>query len=265
MVSDGTLRLLALTLPAYLGDFKGIYLIEEPENGIHPRAVETMFQSLSSVYEEQILMATHSPVILSIAHPATVLCFAKSDDEATDIVRGSEHPSLQDWRGETNLLHPLRRGRSGLNTGVPMNDLVVLTPDKNMEAAIGGILTRHRSLAIRPLNSRILVHPARDPGCLKDGFNLLRPFSKQYSHGLVLMDHDGCGRETDSREQLEAEVEGQLRSSGWDDRAAAIVVDPELEIWVWSELTSPSERVGMGGRSAVSDEVAHRSSLPVGG
>lgn len=103
MASDGTLRLLALTLPAYLGDFSGIYLIEEPENGIHPRAVETMFQSLSSVYDAQILVATHSPVILSIADPSTVLCFAKSEDEATDIVRGSDHPALRDWRGETNL------------------------------------------------------------------------------------------------------------------------------------------------------------------
>ncbi len=103
MASDGTLRLLALTLPAYLSDFLGIYLIEEPENGIDPRAVETMFQSLSSVYDAQILMATHSPVILSLADPKTVLCFAKSDDEATDIVLGSEHPSLRDWRGETNL------------------------------------------------------------------------------------------------------------------------------------------------------------------
>lgn len=103
MASDGTLRLLALTLPAYLGDFSGIYLIEEPENGIHPRAVETTFQSLSSVYDAQILVATHSPVILSIADPSTVLCFAKTEDEATDIVRGSEHPALRDWRGETNL------------------------------------------------------------------------------------------------------------------------------------------------------------------
>jgi predicted ATPase len=103
MASDGTLRLLALTLPAYLGDFRGIYLIEEPENGIHPRAVETMFQSLSSVYDAQILVATHSPVILSVADPATVLCFAKTEDEATDIVIGSEHPALRDWHGESNL------------------------------------------------------------------------------------------------------------------------------------------------------------------
>jgi predicted ATPase len=103
VASDGTLRVLALTLPAYLGDFSGIYLIEEPENGIHPRAVETMFQSLSSVYDSQILMATHSPVILSLADPPTVLCFAKTSDEETDIVLGSQHPALRDWHGESNL------------------------------------------------------------------------------------------------------------------------------------------------------------------
>jgi len=103
MASDGTLRLLALTLPAYLPEFKGIYLIEEPENGVHPRAVEALFQSLSSVYDAQILMATHSPIILSLADADKVLCFAKTSDGATDIVRGSEHPALRDWRGETNL------------------------------------------------------------------------------------------------------------------------------------------------------------------
>ncbi|MEW8957710.1 MAG: ATP-binding protein [Moorella sp. (in: firmicutes)] len=103
MASDGTLRLLALTLPAYLPDFKGIYLIEEPENGIHPRAVETMFQSLSSVYNAQILLATHSPVILSLAEPKKILCFAKTAEGATDIVLGSEHPALKHWQGETNL------------------------------------------------------------------------------------------------------------------------------------------------------------------
>ncbi len=103
MVSDGTLRLLALTLPAYLPDLSGIYLIEEPENGIHPRAVETMFQSLSSVYDAQILLATHSPVILSLVEPGQLLCFAKTPDGATDIVLGSEHPALKEWRGETNL------------------------------------------------------------------------------------------------------------------------------------------------------------------
>lgn len=103
MASDGTLRLLALTLLAYLPEFTGIYLIEEPENGIHPRAVEAMFQSLSSVYDAQLLMATHSPVILGIVEPEDVLCFAKTSAGVTDIVRGSDHPGLREWRGETNL------------------------------------------------------------------------------------------------------------------------------------------------------------------
>ena len=103
MASDGTLRLLALTIPAYLPDFEGIYLIEEPENGIHPKAVETMYQSLESVYGAQILLATHSPVVLSIAEADSLLCFAKATDGATDIVKGNEHPRLREWKGETDL------------------------------------------------------------------------------------------------------------------------------------------------------------------
>lgn len=103
LVSDGTLRLLALTLPAYLPDFSGVYLIEEPENGIHPKAVETVFQSLSSVYNAQIMLASHSPVVLSLVEQKQVLCFAKTKEGITDVVTGVKHPALKDWKGDTNL------------------------------------------------------------------------------------------------------------------------------------------------------------------
>ncbi|HEY2731166.1 MAG TPA: ATP-binding protein [Polyangia bacterium] len=102
-VSDGTLRLLALTLVAYLDTPDRVYLIEEPENGIHPRAVETVYQALASTSESQILCATHSPVMLSLAEPESVLCFARTDDGATDIVVGSEHPNLKTWKRGTDL------------------------------------------------------------------------------------------------------------------------------------------------------------------
>ncbi|WP_194175003.1 hypothetical protein [Desulfofundulus thermobenzoicus] len=69
------------------------------KKGIHPRAAETMFQSLSSVYNAQILPATHSPVILSLAEPEKILCFARTGECATDIVLGSKHPALKDWLG----------------------------------------------------------------------------------------------------------------------------------------------------------------------
>lgn len=103
LVSDGTLRMLALTILAYIPRLEGIYLIEEPENGIHPRAVETVLQSLSSVYSAQMLLATHSPVILSLTEPDQVLCFNRTEQGETDIVRGSAHPRLRQWRGETDL------------------------------------------------------------------------------------------------------------------------------------------------------------------
>ena len=101
--SDGTLRMLALTLPAFLPSFRGIYLIEEPENGIHPMAMETVFQALRSVYGAQILLATHSPVILGCAEPEQILCFKKDKSGATDIVLGSEHPALKQWKGSLSL------------------------------------------------------------------------------------------------------------------------------------------------------------------
>jgi predicted ATPase len=103
LVSDGSLRLLALTLLAYLPDLSGLYLIEEPENGIHPRAVETVFQSLSSVYGAQVLLATHSPVVASMAELEQILCFARTNEGATDLVAGSQHPRLRDWKGSIDV------------------------------------------------------------------------------------------------------------------------------------------------------------------
>lgn len=102
-ISDGTLRMLALTILAYLPDIEGTLLIEEPENGIHPKAIETVFQSLSSVYNAQVLIATHSPVIISAAHIENILCFAKSTEGATDVINGKDHPDLKEWKGETSL------------------------------------------------------------------------------------------------------------------------------------------------------------------
>ncbi|MBI5017940.1 MAG: AAA family ATPase [Deltaproteobacteria bacterium] len=93
VVSDGTLRLLALTLIAYIDEPGRIYLIEEPENGIHPQAVETVFQSLSSTYDSQVLCASHSPVFLTLADPAQILCLARDKEGATDVVRGDRHPA----------------------------------------------------------------------------------------------------------------------------------------------------------------------------
>lgn len=101
--SAGVLRYMALTLPAFLPDFRGVCLVEEPENGLHPKAIETAYRTLSSAAHAQVLMATHSPVILGVARTGDVLCFAKTPAGATDIISGNEHPALKDWQGEVDL------------------------------------------------------------------------------------------------------------------------------------------------------------------
>lgn len=97
--SDGTMRLLALTLLAYLPDNRDIYLLEEPENGVHPLALEGVLDSLWSAYDAQVLTTTHSPALLGLVEPSVVLCFDKDAEGATDIVRGNEHPILKSWQG----------------------------------------------------------------------------------------------------------------------------------------------------------------------
>ena len=102
-VSDGTLRLLALTLPAYLKDLGKVYLMEEPENGLHPGVMQDVYDALSSVYDSQVLLATHSPIFLSHADLEHVLCFAKDEEGATDVIPARAHPGLKDWQGDPNL------------------------------------------------------------------------------------------------------------------------------------------------------------------
>lgn len=94
MVSDGTLRLLALTVIPYLPNENDIYLVEEPENGIHSLALEAVHDSLSSIHRSQILVATHSLSFLDMTEVEDILCFAKGRDGDTDIVRGEEHPHI---------------------------------------------------------------------------------------------------------------------------------------------------------------------------
>lgn len=103
MVSEGTLHLLALTALAYSSQGSRLYLIEEPENSLHPLNIEAIMQSLQSVYDGQVLVATHSPLVVGLAEPKDVLVFSRDEKSGTSITIGSEHPGLRDWRGEVSL------------------------------------------------------------------------------------------------------------------------------------------------------------------
>lgn len=128
-------------------------------------------------------------------------------------------------------------------------DLAVLVADKNMESSIKGILQRPEALGIPHISFDIYPHPKNDPGCFQWGHDFLRPFVNRFRHALVILDHHGCGKETQTREQVEGDIEKRLYTSGWEERAAAIVIDPELENWLWSDSPEVDTALGWKGKS----------------
>lgn len=126
-----------------------------------------------------------------------------------------------------------------------MGDLVALVADKDCEAVLRGLLEKRRgSLKIRSLKFKIFVHPERDPGCRLRSADLLRQFLRLYAHALVIFDHEGSGYKKQDRRLLETEVEEGLRASGWEGRARAVVIEPELENWVWSDSPHVASALG---------------------
>lgn len=130
-------------------------------------------------------------------------------------------------------------------------DLVVLAADSTMAFTVYGLLQQHKRLGIRQViltrGRDTFVRPAQDSGCLRRCDDFLRRFSKDYEHAIVMLDREGCGKEK-TREDLEQDIEDRLSKNGWDDRAMAIVFEPELEIWVWSNSPQVDEVVGWKGK-----------------
>ncbi|MGD0088318.1 MAG: hypothetical protein ABSE73_00165 [Planctomycetota bacterium] len=135
-----------------------------------------------------------------------------------------------------------------MNAGAERRDLVVLVADGTMGVTVTGLLSRPKALGIRPVLQVLRIHPERDPGCRKRGVAFLNPFRDRYQHALLMFDREGCGEGRASAPALEIEIEEELSRNGWDQRAAVIVIDPELEIWVWSDSPHVDTELGWGGR-----------------
>lgn len=144
-----------------------------------------------------------------------------------------------------------------------MRDLVVLVADKNMEHAVKGLLGRPQSLEIHPVTYDLFVHPRRDPGCLNEAHDFLRPMATGYGYALVVFDHEGCGREGEQPDVLADAVKERLARNGWTERAEVVVLTPELEVWVWSPSPHVEACLGWAGRQpSLRDWLAEKDYWP---
>jgi len=98
----GVLRILGVTLVPYVAEPDAAYLIEEPENGVHPSAVEAICQALAWSPENQVLVTTHSPVWLGVTPIDRLLCVTR-EAGAARIVPATALEHLEGWQGEVDL------------------------------------------------------------------------------------------------------------------------------------------------------------------
>ncbi len=121
--------------------------------------------------------------------------------------------------------------------------LLLVVPDGNWEAVMGAILARPESLQIHRVSWKIVRHSGKDSGVRLKGAQVAATLSRQFTHALLILDHDGCG---DRRPPavIEASIRAQLRSH-WADRGDVVVVSPELELWLWRAGAQIAQELGV--------------------
>ena len=129
-------------------------------------------------------------------------------------------------------------------------DLFVLVADLDQQQTLKVLLAqRSKSLGIRPPVCEVTKHPQHDAGCYRTSPALLQTLQRQAAHAIVVLDREGSGVDDRAAQEIEADIDQRLAKSGWGDRARAIVLDPEVEIWVWSSSPYVDAVLGWSGRT----------------
>jgi predicted ATPase len=117
LLSDGTLRVLAvaaalLSVPQY-----SLVVIEEIDNGVHPSRAEILLQNIQKVSHERklrVLLTTHNPALLDAmppeAVPDTVACYRDPEEGDSRLIRLEELESYPELIAQGPLGHLVTRG-----------------------------------------------------------------------------------------------------------------------------------------------------------
>jgi len=91
-LSDGTLRFLLLLSILYNPDRGSLVCIDEPEIGLHPDMINTIAKAIQYAAQKgtQMVIATHSPLLLNAFHLEDLWVFEKDEDNETIVVSKTE-------------------------------------------------------------------------------------------------------------------------------------------------------------------------------
>ncbi len=102
-LSDGTLRMMALITLLLQPKLPNTIIIDEPELGLHPYAIEVLVSLLLSAAEKtQILLSTQSESIISLLEPEHVIVVDKDKNGASTFKRLNTD-ELNEWLNDYTL------------------------------------------------------------------------------------------------------------------------------------------------------------------
>jgi predicted ATPase len=131
-LSEGTLRFLALCTLLEDSSINGVLCMEEPENGLHPDNVPAMIELLRDIAVDpklkpgpdnpfrQVIVNTHSPLVVDLVSDDELLIARSSGDSSTGTVsfyslantwRAIAHPAFTVGRGALSPYSPPRKGQ----------------------------------------------------------------------------------------------------------------------------------------------------------
>lgn len=122
--------------------------------------------------------------------------------------------------------------------------MLCVVPDNSIKAAIEGICSRGASLQIDSPLLQFAVHPGHDAGCFREAHEIARGYLGTVDQCIVVFDLEGCGQEVLGATAIEESVESRMRANGWANNCRAIVIEPELEAWVWSQSPVVERELG---------------------
>jgi len=94
-MSDGTMRLAAILTLLYEPNATGLLGMEEPDNELHPLLLYRLAEELGKASEtRQLLVTTHSPMLLDALDPAQVWLLHRGADGYTQATRTADIPNV---------------------------------------------------------------------------------------------------------------------------------------------------------------------------
>lgn len=104
LASEGLLYYLAFASLPYLHGQASILLIEEPENGLHPARIRDVVATLREISKTtQILIATHSPILVNELEPHEVFVTTRDPKLGTRVTRLDRTPNFAE---RSRVYHP---------------------------------------------------------------------------------------------------------------------------------------------------------------